>query len=123
MAAINQDDSFYAGNKRTLEFTITNKDVTPEAPLVLTGLTFRWAMSRLNSDGTYSKIPVLTKSSTGGITVINATTGKLKVVLDAADTVGFLGKYHHELEAVDGSNEPTVVSVGTLNILRNVTNS
>jgi hypothetical protein len=123
VAAINQDDTFYAGNKRILEFTIINKDVVPEAPLNLTGITLKWGMSRLNSDGTYSKTPVVQKSTSSGITVTNAAQGKCSVQLDASDTVNCGGKYHQELEAIDGSGAPVVVAVGTLELLRNVTNS
>lgn len=123
MAAINQNDTFYANNKRTLLFTIMNKDVDPAAALVLTGLTLNWTLSRQNEDGSYSSVPVLVKSTSGGITIIDENAGKLSVELDSADTIKFSGKYHQQLEVVDGSAEGIVVATGTITILKNVNNS
>lgn len=124
MASINQNDSFYANNKRTLEFTITNKDVDPVAALDLTGKHLRWSMSRQNDDGSYSTNPVLQKTLSSGITVTDAAGGVAEVLLDAIDTLKLSGKYHHELEVLDADDtNAVIVATGTLTILKNITNS
>lgn len=126
MASINQNDSFYANNLRTLEFTITDRDSEPEAPYDLTGKDLRWSCSRQLDDGGYSSVAVIIKQSAGsspGIIIDNdPTTGKAVVTLNPSDTVKMLGKYHHELEVITGVGESIVVATGTLNILRNIGN-
>lgn len=117
-----QDDSFYANNARTLVFTITNEDEDGSPALDLTGLTIKWALSRVNSNGVYSTTPVLEKSTSDGITITDAAAGECEVQLDAADTTSLSGTFYQELEVFSGGSG-TVVAVGTITIKRNVVNS
>lgn len=128
MSSVNQNDSFYANNKRTFNFTITDRDVTPNIPYDLTGKHVRWSLSRQQDDGSYSSIPLLEKTTadTSPVDVIinaDPTTGKVQVILQASDTIGLLGKYHHELEVIDGAGQAVVVATGTILILKNIVNS
>lgn len=124
MPAIHQDETIYANNSHILEFTITDKDVNPAGPLNVTSINVRWALSRLNSDGTYSKTPVITKSSlvSGEIEKVDPANGVVDVILTEDDTEKLSGKYHQELEIVDGSNASAVVATGTITVLRNIIN-
>lgn len=126
MANINQNDSFYANNKRTLHFSLTDKDAEPAGPYDLTGKTVRWSLSRQNDDGTYSTVSLLNKISTNPAQILiadPATDGVVDVFLTKEDTAKFSGKYHHELEVIDGDAEPVVVATGTLTILKNIVNA
>lgn len=128
MAKTNQNDTFYAKNTRVLEFTITddeNEDA-PSAPLDLTGCTVQWALSRINSSGSYSSTPVLRKDSAllGGVVIdSDPSTGVVRVNIDPDDTEDLVGKFYQELEVVDSTNNPVVVATGTLTIKRNVRNT
>lgn len=125
MVQINQNDTFYANNIRTLKFTVTDADASPVAPLDLTGYTVQWAMSRFLSSGSYGTTAVLKKDngSVGGVTVTDAVNGKCQVALIGADTASLSGKFYHELEVVDGTGKAVVVATGTLIINKNVSNA
>lgn len=126
MTDVNQNDTFYANNKRKLKFTITNKDVTPNVPLDLTGMIVRWAMSRFGTSGDYSTTSVLRKDNDalGGVAVIgSATDGVVEVTIEPEDTASLSGNFYQELEVVDGSGDPVVVATGKLIIKKNVRNT
>ncbi len=125
MTAINQNDSFYAKNKRTLEFTISNYDVNPPVLYNLLGSTARWSLSRQYDDGTYSATPQLVKTTqpNGGIEIDdNPASGILTVTLLSDDTTKLLGLYHHELEIIDDHGDAAIVATGKITILRNIKN-
>lgn len=125
MVKSNQNDTFYALNKRTLRFTVTNEDVTPAVALDLTSYTIRWAMSKILPDGSYSDTASLKKISTtsGDMTLTQVEDGIVDVEIDKDDIPNPGGKFHQELEILDASENPVVVAVGTLTILKNVKNT
>lgn len=125
MTSINQNDTFYANNKRVLKFTVTDKDADPEAPLDLTGMVVRWALSKFLANGNYSTEPILLKDndSEGGVSVTDAEAGEVEVSIEPEDTGDLSGKFYQELEAVDVTGDPVVIATGTLTIKKNVRNS
>lgn len=109
---------FYVGNKQLLRNTILDKDADPEEPLDLTGMTVKWALSKVNGK-TYAKEAVLNKTAT----ITSAVDGECEVLLLKADTEDIPpGTYHQEWEVYDGSNETAVVTVGDVVLLLNVDN-
>lgn len=120
MAREDQDDAFYAGNRRTLRYSIDDQD-NPGQKLNLSGLTFKWALVNKRSDGTYDLTPILQKTSAaGGIAVTNAATGALEVYLLDADSASLAGDYYYQLEATDGDGNKMMLATGTLTIKRNI---
>jgi len=123
MAREDQDDVFYAGNRRTLRFSIDDQD-NPGSKLNLTGLSFKWALVNKRSDGSYDVTHILQKTSAaGGIVVTNAATGALEVYLLDADTLNLSGDYYYQLEAFDGDGNALMLATGTLTIKRNIINT
>jgi hypothetical protein len=122
MADVNQDDTFYSGNKRTLRFTLTNGDVGGSPPLDISGYAIRWALADSRGNSRYGKTPILQKDENGGITVVDAVNGILDVALSSADTQYLSGAFYHELELVDGGLDSVVVATGTLTLLENINN-
>src|SRR4051812_17604673 len=103
MAKTNQDDAFFAGNTRVLQFALTDEDAATPSALDLSGCTVRWAASALDMDGTYDTTAVLRKDSAaaGGVIILDAAAGVARVVIEPEDTAGMSGNYYHELEVVD----------------------
>lgn len=127
MAITGLEASVYAGNPRTLRFTVTDQDVTPNVAKDLTGISARWAATRTNSSGDpIVGSPVITKDSANGTSEINIddpTNGKLKVFLLDTDTVALGGDFYFELELyIPATPFSLVVSTGTLTVLKNVVN-
>lgn len=125
MTSLNQNDTFYANNKRVLKFTLTNEDESPAIALDCTDLTVRWAMSKFSSTGQYLTTPILEKTEADGITFESddPTLGVVLVTIDPVDTAALSGKFYHELEVIDGSGNPVIVATGTLIIKKNVENT
>jgi hypothetical protein len=124
MAETGLTDTMWAGNKRVLAYTVEDSDAGDGSAKDLTGLTVKWALSKMSSDGTYSTTAILEKATGGnGITVTDAAAGELEVDLDAADTSDLAGDYYFELEVYDATPEGVVVATGTLTINRNVVNT
>lgn len=119
-------DAFFAGNRRTLRFTVYNDDpgVAAGTKLSLVGLTAKFTLSTLFPDGSYALTALLQKATGGaGITITDAAGGVLEVTLDPDDTVDLAGDYHFQLEVFDGGGAGLVVATGTVTIRRNVANT
>lgn len=122
MARTDQNDTFYAGNKRTLQFTVYNDD-NEGVPLDLTGLTFKWGCAATRFDRSFVEPKLVQKTLADGITVIDAAAGRVDVVIAGSDTTSLDGLYYHELEAFDVDSNSMVLMTGYLTILRNLANT
>jgi hypothetical protein len=123
MVQTDQNDTMYAGNKRTLRFTVLDED-NNDAPLDLTPFTIKWAMSKVNQEGQFLLTPVLEKILGSGITITGPDDNIAVVELLGADTDTLnAADYYMELELFDGSNESVVVATGTMTIIANVENT
>lgn len=131
MATNDQEFEFFAGERVTLRFPITDTDnVVPTTPKNLTGLDLFWAMVPQDDAGSFATTPLtVEKKSTVGPTEIdvedfNGTQDRVLVELFNADTVGLTpGVYYFELEAQDGSQEPNTLATGTLILKANLVNT
>lgn len=118
-------DTMYAGNKRTMIFTILDAD-NGNVPLDVTNKYVQWALSRFSPTGDYSTTPVLEKKSSNVLQIakIDPTNGVVHVFLIPADTLALFGDFYFELEVLASpGGEGVVVATGTLTINRNVANT
>lgn len=118
-------DACYAGNARTLRFTVLDQDAPGSPPKDLTGLGIRWALTRFSGGGDPLSTPVLDKdtANAGQITIVDAINGVLEVNLAEGDTTSLLGDYYFELEVYSTGSFSLVVATGTETIRKNVTNT
>lgn len=107
------DFSMFQGDTRRLNFTLTRAD---GSPLDLTGGTLRWQASRLKAPGVFSTMPLLQKTETNGVEVVDAFNGIVTVTLGPADTLSLSGNLYHELEVVDASGDVSTVYAGDFQI-------
>lgn len=108
MALKGQDFEVAAGDAVALLFPITD---TAGDPVDVSGDTLRWALAKDATDAE----PLILKTSADGITVAGYDNNEVTIVLDAEDTRGLRGKYHHELE-VDQAAGPSTLAEGTATI-------
>lgn len=107
MADVDQDDTFFTNNARTLSFTVIDESGDP----ITTG-TMKWVMTRYNRKWN----PLLDKTAT------HAGSGVWNVTIDAGD-ITTPSIYYHELEHTDVTSKPVVVATGKLTLLDNVLNA
>lgn len=106
----NQNLDMFAGDTRTLRYTITNDDVAGEL-LDLNDYTIRWWIARKSADTLYK---LVSKSSADANQIVRRDLGVFDVFLDPTDTSGLvpaLNSMEAEITADDGSQ--TTVSAGT----------
>jgi hypothetical protein len=126
MVQENQDFVLYAGNIKTLEFTITVEETA--APFDLTGVLVKFSVAPFDENGTpVVAEPVIDLSSSGPqVTVVNALAGRVDVDLVEADTLALAEagdtNYYIELETFSGTDS-VVVAVGTMTVKPNVVNA
>lgn len=135
MVKTDQSATFYAGERKTLEFPCTDEDASGKPPLNLSTFTsVKWALSAINPQtGQPGTTPIVEKKSTvsqimtGGnqIDFVNSagTLDKAQVQLVGADTAALLGDYHQQLSGFDATGEEQMLAVGTITLERNVVNT
>lgn len=104
------DLDFHAGDDKRLEVTVYNSDGDV---VNLTGLTAaKWSLAK-----TVNSTALATHSMVdGNITVVSASTGRLNIVIDAADTEDLKGVYYHEAEITDADGNVGTILYGSVNI-------
>lgn len=122
MVSTSQNDSMYAGNKRTLRFRIKDEDAAGLPPKDISGMSARWALCRINASGNVVKVPLLQFYTTDPtkVAVTDGPNGVVEVYLAHDDTFALLGDYYHELELYIPTVFSLVVATGTLTIDLNV---
>jgi len=125
------EDTAYQGDSRAIAITVLDEDGT--GPLNLDGYTATWGLYQAtdggqpmvrHADGGVSLAPatrrVLEKTSAdGGITVADAATGTLRLLLSPDDTADLVGKYVHVARLGKGDTRLTVVA-GVIDFRRTV---
>lgn len=115
MTKRNQDiPSHPQGDTLTIDADIVDEDGTA---LDLTGYqAIRWVLAEQYGGGD----PLVEKTAAGGgITVVSAPNGEVRVAVEPADTDAVSpGQYRHELEVTDDNGDVSTVLVGTVEILR-----
>ena len=102
MGSVNQNFTMTAGDTKYLNFTVDMESST------LVGSTIKWVLCK------YDDI-VLTKTTTGDISITSATV--FKVTLNPSDTLSLVpGQYEHQAEVTDGSANVSTVSDGAATI-------
>lgn len=104
-----QNFTMWAGDTKTLSISVQNSAGNAQD---ITGATFNWALKI----ATGNRRTLLTKSSSDGITITNATAGTLTVAIVTADTRSLKGTYTHELEMTDSAGNISTVLTGTVTI-------
>lgn len=102
----------FAGDDKTLQFTINEGGTTD--PLDLTGVTINFRMIKPGN-------VVVNKTVGSGITVINATAGRCNVQLDSADTADITNTttIEYELQLTIAEKYDTV-KFDTISVKRNI---
>lgn len=99
----------FSGDTKTIEVTVRD-----ELAVVvdLTGASIQWKLAKSPA----SQSTKISKSTTSGITITDATNGVFQVSLDAADTANLSGTYYHEAEVLDASSNKTTVMSGYVDL-------
>lgn len=127
MVKITQNAIVYRGNRKILEYTITDEDNNDD-PFDVTSYKIQWSATRIGSNGQpIQTSPVIDLNSVDNATQVvktNPTGGVIRVILVQADTVNLQpGEYYTELEVVDGSSNSEVLAIGTITVEPNVNNA
>lgn len=104
------DDNLYAGEDKTLAFTIYQADGTTAQNITGWTLSYRWKRSLDDPDAD----AVLTKTTSSGITLVTPASGQCTVAIADTDTDAVAaGPYYHELKRTDDGSE-TVLTTGSV---------
>lgn len=104
VTAKNQNFEMYAGDTKNIEVTI--------AGVNLTGASVKWALKRT----VYEADAVISKDTTGGISITNASGGVFVIALAPGDTTSLSGDYYHEAEITDSASNVSTVFTGKATI-------
>jgi hypothetical protein len=107
------DFSMFQGDTRRLNFSLKRQD---SSPLDVTGATLRWQASRLKAPGVFSSTPLLTKTETDGVAILDPYNGLVTVTISPADTINLSGNFYMELETTDASGDVATVFTGEFQI-------
>lgn len=119
MTAAHQDCTIVSGDSRTLRFTVTGEN---GAALNLAGAeAVRWGCVRKRADGKFAPPAAVERTLGAGISITDAASGIIEVVLAPADTAGLAGgRYHHELQLTDAAGAVSTLAVGELTIVEDL---
>lgn len=99
----------FAGDAKVLVITVRD---AAGAAVNITGATITWEAARSTEDAA-----VITKTTSDGIEITDATHGVFEVTLDPADTDDLFGLYYHEAELTQ-TGDPFTVLTGSLVVER-----
>lgn len=113
MTKRNQDiDDYHAGDTLEIVVTVTDDDGNI---IDITGADVEWYL--LQYETSPDEDHLLKKTTTdGGITVTSAQDGEFTVTVDAGDTDGMSGEYHHRARMTDSTGNRSTVMTGTITI-------
>ena len=101
----------YSGDDKTIIVTINNND---NQAVNLSGLLAAQFVAKKYAK---SSTVDITKTLGGGITITDASNGKISIVLDSADTASLdPGEYYTETRIQDSSSRTGTVSVGIMTL-------
>lgn len=104
-----QDFEMMAGDSKTLNITIQDADGDP---VDITDWTFKWQAAK-----SVSKTALISKTSAGGISIIDPEAGQIEVEIDPADTDTLKGEYYHECEGTDPLGNKATPITGKMTII------
>lgn len=105
--------NYHAGDslKITVDVEETNGD-----PVDLTGASATYLIKENMSDPDTDALVELTTSS-GDISIVDATAGRLEVHIPTGETSGMTGQKHHRVRITDDSGNRSTVLTGTITII------
>jgi hypothetical protein len=107
MPAVNQDIELWEDNDAELDVALVQADGV--TAMDLTGMRIFWALANAYDR---SDVRIQKSSTEGGIQAVDLVGGTLKVLLDAADTLGLSGQpWYHELTLSDPSDQASRLCV------------
>lgn len=114
--ALEQTFEVFSGNDCRLEITIQDED-NGNAPLDISGLlALVWAMGKKPSGA-----PIITKTLSSGVSVINATTGRVDVILTADELEPLKeAEYYQEMRLTDAQGKKTTLLYGAVTVKENL---
>lgn len=92
--------------------TITVKDDSREA-IDLTGATIEFRQAVKKPGGRFETTAKITKTTSSGIAITDATNGVFTVTMDPADTDDLAGRYYYEIQVTDSGGDIATVTTGT----------
>jgi len=108
----------FRGDSKTIEKTLVDSD---GVAVDITSAEFRFSVKKdrllADTDALISKDNV----GGGGITIVDATTGKFKVEIDAADTAIEARDYQYDIQIKESTNKVTTMFTGIFTIELDVT--
>lgn len=127
MVKTSQNATVYRGNRKVLEYTITDED-NSNAALNITAYRIQWSATRTNASGqpiqNGAVIDLNSVDDTAQVVKTDAANGVVQVILLNANTNTLTpGEYYIELEGVDGSGHSEVFATGTLTLEPNTDNT
>jgi hypothetical protein len=104
MTYTGQNIEIYQGDTRTLVVTVYDLDgvITP-----ITGSSIKWVVYKPSSGAIY-----ISKEVGSGITITDGANGIFEITLDRDDTLILLGRYNHECELKDSSDNYSTIFTG-----------
>jgi hypothetical protein len=105
-----------SGDQQQFEFTVRDND---DAVVDVTGGSGRFAMARTERD-----TPVIDSDAspaTATVSIIDAVTGRVNVVITDENTEALIGDYYYELKWTDASGREAVVARGWASFAVNLT--
>lgn len=103
-------DLYFSGDHLVLEVTVQDD---AGSVLDLTGIqALVWELAKTVKSSTAH----VTKSIGSGITVINATSGRVDVAIVPADTASLKGEKYHEMQMTDSNGNVSTVMYGKFTI-------
>ncbi len=102
MAVIHQDIKVWSNDAKPITVALDGYES-------LSGVRYRWGVSR-----TAISEPLVTKYSTDGDITIN--NFKATISTTRHDTKDLRGIYKHQLQAIDGNNDPVTLTEGMLRV-------
>lgn len=110
MTAVGQDFVMRQGDNKLVHITVIDEG---GQVVNLTGSTVNWVMYRRNPDN-----PILQKTTASGISLTLPVSGLLTIALLPVDTQDLLGRFYHECEVTDASNNISTVTEGVVTIYK-----
>lgn len=104
----------------TVILTITAKNKFTDAAVNITGASIIVSFTKK-----IGSTPVLTKTTSAGISITDGANGIMQVTLTASDTAALEGKYYYEIQVTDASGNISTfrnedMSAGVLTVLKDI---
>ena len=115
MTYTGQNIEIYQGDTRTLTVTVYDLDGKITS---ISGASIKWVVYKRSSGTIY-----ISKTVGSGITITDGANGLFEIALPRDDTLNLLGRYNHECELKDGSNNYSTIFTGYFKVIASKANN